>query len=311
MPLHALEVFCNVARYRSFSKGAERSGITQSAASQRIRALEEEYGVQLVDRSTRPLRLTAAGRTYYQGARKILDRYDRLLQSVIGEGRDLRGHLELGSIYSADRTYLNDVLADMRGRHPEVEVQVVYLHPQELHDALRSDRCDVGILSYPDRWPDLMARPLGDESMALVCHPAHPMAARDRVSPPELDNFPLVGFDPGLPISRDIQAFLRKHGGHPRVSRSFDNIDTIRASLSDPSLMAILPERTVQLEVDRGVLVAVPLDPGLVRPMALVCRRDREFTPALEALVTCLIEHDARIMAEGKRNSLCTTGPNS
>lgn len=310
MPLEALEVFCNVARHRSFSKGAERSGITQSAASQRIRVLEEELGVQLVDRSTRPLRLTAAGRTYYQGARKILDRYDRLLQNVIGERRELRGDLELASIYSVDRSYLNDVLEDMRHRHPEVEVRVVYLHPQELHDAIRSDRCDVGILSYPDRWPDLAARPLGEESMALVCHPAHPLATRDRVTPEALEGMSLVGFDPGLPISRDIQTFLRKHGGHPRVARSFDNIDTIRASLADPSLMAILPERTVQVEVERGTLVAIPLEPGLVRPMALVCRRDREFSPALEALVNGLVEHDQRIMRERNHNSLCTTGTN-
>jgi DNA-binding transcriptional LysR family regulator len=292
MALDALEIFCNVARTRSFSEGARRSGITQSAASQRVRSLEEELGVQLVDRSTRPLRLTAAGRAYYEGCVRILDRYERLLQGVVGEAHRPRGQLEMAAIYSSDRAFLKEVRERMQACHPGVSVHVTFLHPQEVHDAVRAGRADLGILSYPDRWPDLAALPLRDEEMAVVCHPTHPLAAAERVTPRELESHALVGFNPSLPIARDILAFLRRHGTQPRVTQTFDNIDSIKASLAGPAEAAVLPARTARPEADRGELVAIPLDPVLTRPLAVVHRRDREFSPALEALVGCLLGQD-------------------
>lgn len=292
MALDALEVFCNVARTRSFSEGARRSGITQSAASQRVRSLEEELGVRLVDRSTRPLRLTAAGRTFYEGSIRILDRYERLLQEVVGEGRGLRGRLELAVIYSADRAFLAGVRERMQATHPGISLHLTFLHPQEVHDAVRSDRCDLGILSYPDRWPDLVALPLREEEMAVVCHRSHPLATAEQVTPLELEPHDMVGFNASLPISRDILAYLRRHGAHPRVTQAFDNIDSIKASLVGPEGVAILPARTVRPEAERGDLVAIPLDPVLTRPLAVVHRKDREFSPALESLVHCLLGQD-------------------
>ncbi len=291
--MDALELFCNVARHRSFSQGASRSGITQPAASQRIRKLEEELGVQLIDRSTRPLRLTVAGRTYYQGARRILDRYQRLIQNVAGGGRGFRGHAEVASIYSVDQGFLRGIREELEATHPEASIHITYLHPQEVYDAIRSDRCDVGILSYPDRWPDLAALPLEEEPMAAVCHPAHPFAERPFVTPEDLEEVPLVGFSPRLPISRGILAYFRRNGVQPRVARTFDNVDSIKASLTDPSAVALLPERTVGQEVARGALAAVRLNPGLARPLAVVHRRDRDFSPLLEALVESLMAYDA------------------
>jgi DNA-binding transcriptional LysR family regulator len=292
MCMDSLELFCHVARHRSFSKGAERSGVTQPAASQRIRKLEQGLGVQLIDRSTRPLRLTAAGRTFYQGARRILDRYERLARSVAGESRSLRGHAELASIYSVDQAFLLRLQEHFQVTHPMASVHVSYLHPGEVRDAVRSDRCDLGILSYPDRWTDLAVIPLPDEPMAVVCHPSHPLARRERLGPADLVDAPLVGFPSSLPISRELAAYFRDHGVEPRVDRTFDNVDSIKASLIDPASMSILPEHMVIQEVERGSLAAMPLDPVLTRPVGLVHRRDREFSPLLEALVECLLGYD-------------------
>jgi len=290
--MDTLELFCNVARHRSFSEGAERSGVTQSAASQRIRKLEEELGVQLIDRSTRPFRLTVAGNTFHKGARKILDRYERLLQSVVEQDRGFRGHVELAAIYSVDQGFLLRLREEFQRSHPEAFIHVTYLHPQEMVEAIRSDRCDAGILSYPDRWPDLLAHPLREEPMAAVCHSHHPLAGRGHVGPEDLEGVPLVGFSPRLPISRGILAYFRKHGVQPEIARTFDNIDSIKASLIDPSVVAVLPERTVAPEVERGSLAAIPLYPRLTRPLAVVHRREREFSPVLEALVETLLEYD-------------------
>src|ERR1041385_2165242 len=86
MQLDVLQLYCDVAQHRSVSRAAELHGVTQSAASQRIQALERELGVQLIDRSTRPLSLPAAGELYSRGCRRIIDAYDKLKERVTAAG---------------------------------------------------------------------------------------------------------------------------------------------------------------------------------------------------------------------------------
>ena len=82
MHLKALKIFCDVVYRRSFSRAADDNGISQSGASQVVHQLERRLGVKLVDRSKRPFTLTPEGEAYYDGCRKLLERYDVL-------GRDL------------------------------------------------------------------------------------------------------------------------------------------------------------------------------------------------------------------------------
>ena len=78
MHLRNIEIFCDVAAKRSFSKGAEAHSVAQSSASQTVHMLEERLGTRLIDRSKRPLELTPAGEIYYNGCRKLLESVRRL-----------------------------------------------------------------------------------------------------------------------------------------------------------------------------------------------------------------------------------------
>jgi DNA-binding transcriptional LysR family regulator len=92
MQFEALKVFCDVARHRSFSQAATANQVTQSAVSQMIALMENRIGVQLIDRSTRPLQLTSLGKTYYDGCKAIWEQYNELeasLQVFEIDGRSL------------------------------------------------------------------------------------------------------------------------------------------------------------------------------------------------------------------------------
>jgi DNA-binding transcriptional LysR family regulator len=292
MPLATIKLFCDVAQHGSFSKGAELNGVTQSAASQRIRGLEEELGVELVDRSTRPCGLTSWGKIYYEGCREILDRYERLQREVAGSSGPFKGTVNIASIYSADVAHLNEIREGFQQANPDVKIHIHYLQPQGVQDWVRRGKCDFGILSYPDRWPDLANVPLRDERMVAVFRKGHRLAARTRVEPVDFQDERLIGFDANLRISKEIRSYLRRHGVHPTVESSFDNIDTIKAAVSETDGVGILPQRTVRVEVARGVLVTADLFPTLIRPLAIVHRRDRALPPLVEALVRHLREHD-------------------
>jgi DNA-binding transcriptional LysR family regulator len=292
MPLDTIKVFCDVAQHGSFSRGAELNGITQSAASQRIRVLEEELGVELIDRSTRPCGLTAWGKVYYEGCRDILDRYQRLERQVAGGAGPLRGTVVITSIYSADVAHLNEIREGFQAEHPQVKVHIHYLQPQGVQEWVRSEKCDLGILSYPDRSPDLANIPLRDERMVAVFRTGHRLAQRARVLPTDLAAERLIGFDANLRISREIRSYLRRHGVQPTVESSFDNVDSIKAAVAETDGVGILPQRTVRIEVARGVLRTAELDPPLVRPLGIVHRRDRPLSPLVDAFVNYLREND-------------------
>lgn len=293
MQMETIKLFCDVAEHRSISRAATLHEITQSAASQRLMTLERELNVQLLDRSTRPLQLTAAGEVYHRGCRDILDRYQTLQRqtAAMNQTPPLTGEVRIAAIYSAGIGLLNQILRAFRREQPRCRVEIEYQHPEDVHDRLLHDQCDIGIISYPRRWRGLASTALRDEAMVMVCRPDHDLAGCESVGPVELAEQPMVTFDSHLPIRRHLATYFREAGVSPNVVQHFDNVDTIKTYVSETPTVAILPGRTVQRELDQGVLAAVALNPALSRPIAIVYHKGRELPPAVQAFADYLLKH--------------------
>ena len=294
--MEALRLYVDVAGYRSFSQAAVKHGITQSAASQRVHQLEKRLGVTLIDRSVRPLALTPAGEEFLRGCRTLVQGYDQLELRIGHLGGPSAGTVRVDAIYSAGIDLLNQVKEQFEARNPHVTVVVDYKRPEQVYEAVRQQRCDLGILSYPRRWREVGVIPLRHEGMALVCAPGHALAGRAVVQARELGAYPLIGFEPSLPAGRHIHRYLRQHGAAPQISNVFDNIDTIKSAVAVTGQAAILPRRTVAREAAAGTLVVVELEPGLERPMGIIYNKVHPsgagaFSPAAQSFVDFLTRH--------------------
>src|SRR5262249_58699106 len=100
MQLEALRVFCDIARFRSFSQAAAAWELTQSAASQIVHQLEKRLDVQLIDRSTRPLQLTPLGQLYFDGCKALLEQFDELEASIRRAHAQRTSSVQVAAIYS-------------------------------------------------------------------------------------------------------------------------------------------------------------------------------------------------------------------
>jgi len=293
--MFTLRLFCDVAGQRSFSAAAVKHDITQSAASQRIGHLEKELGVTLIDRSVRPLSLTPAGEIFYAETKELLQRYDRLTQRLSQLDSDIKGDVVVDAIYSAGIDLLNHLKESFEESRPRVTVKIDYKRPEEVYDAVQHQRCDLGILSYPQRWRDVEVIPLRDERMCVACAPGHPLAGRASVNASQLNGWEMATFEPELPAGRAIRRYLRDHGAEPVVASVFDNIDTIKSAVEVTEQIAILPKRTIKREIAAGSLKAVELKPALNRPMGIILpKRSRgagTLSPAAQAFVDYLLEH--------------------
>jgi len=293
--MQSLRLFYDVAERRSFSEAAKLHGITQSAASQRISQLEKKLGVTLLDRSVRPLAMTRAGEMFLDGCQNLLERYHQLQRKVVGLCDDAAGRVRVAAIYSAGIDLLEHIREGFEAEHQQIKIQICYKRPHEVYDSVRAHTCELGIVSYPQRWRQVGIIPLRDEMMAVVTCAKHPLTSRTRVGPEDLHGHKLVTFDNTLPVGRQIRRYLRDHGVELTVDHIFDNIDTIKNAVALTDRIAILPKRTVAHEVKLGTLAAIELEPQLVRPLGIIFRpmqRGGEpFAPSAKMFVDYLVTH--------------------
>jgi DNA-binding transcriptional LysR family regulator len=282
MNLETIKVFCNVVRHQSFSRGAAASNMTQSAATQCVRRIEEELGERLLDRGKRPFMLTRTGGTCYEEFLKLIEIHDALIDRLQAGRNEICGNIHVAAIYSVGLYGLCDCMQEFMRRYPKAKVGLEYLRPAEVYEAVESGRAQIGIVSYPAATPGLVVVPLQFETMVLVCRPDHALATRERVSIKALRGERLVGFDKDLPIRKEIDRCLRQQSVSARVVMEFDNIETIKQAVEVGAGISILPEPTVSKEAEIGTLAVVRFgDCQLRRPIGMVHRERMVFSPTL------------------------------
>jgi DNA-binding transcriptional LysR family regulator len=274
MQFEALKVFCDVARYRSFSQAAQVNGVTQSAASQVVSLLERRMGVQLIDRSTRPLQLTSFGQTYYDGSNALWEQYMELEASIRTAHAQLARTIRVAAIYSVGLGDLGQSVQRFQSAHADIRVHLEYLHPDRVYERVRDGTADLGLVSFPRKLSKLVALPWRDEEMVLACSPVHALAPDLAIRPEQLDGIKYIHFDKDLTIRREVDRFLRDHGVTVEVVLEFDNIENIKKAVEMGAGVALLPEPTLRREVEEHSLVGRPLlGCRLVRPLGIIHRR--------------------------------------
>jgi DNA-binding transcriptional LysR family regulator len=280
MQLESLKIFCDVVKWASFSRGAAENAISQSSASQAVHQLELRLGAKLIDRSKRPLVLTQQGRVYYDGCKELVDRYLELEQRVRAvEGEDtVAGTVGVAAIYSVGLNHMSQYVKTFEERYPRANVRLEYLHPSRVLERVTGGEAELGLLSFPKKWPDLNVLTWREEAMVVAVHPSHPFARRASVPIAELDGEPFVAFDSDLSIRKAIDRYLRHHDVQIDVVLEFDNIENIKRAVEIRSGISILPQPSLVQEVNAGTLAAVAIEghdtnDRLTRPLAIIHRR--------------------------------------
>ena len=286
MNLDGFKVFCDLCDTGSFSRAAEASGITQSAVSQQIRAVEKRFGVPLLDRGRNGFNLTPEGRVYLEVSRDILSRWDSLDSRFRMARGKLGGKLRVASVISIALHDLPPLLRQFRKQHPAVEVTVDYRKAEEIYDAVEDGRADLGLVAYPKARPGLRAMTCWQERMVLVMPPGNPLKGKKPVALSQLDGVRFVGLSPDIPTRQYLDKILRQAGVKVSLVAEVENIETVKAAVEAEQAVSIIPETSVRQETRQGTLVTRPIDAErLWRPMGAVTRRP---IPAQGALLEFL-----------------------
>ncbi len=292
------KLFRDIAQFRSVSRGASQSGISQSAASQHIHELEKKLGISLLDRATRPLNLTPAGKLYFELCRDVLRREEEFKAALDELKAHVEGDVRVVSIYSVGLSEMSRLQEEFSRRFPNARLQVDYLRPQKIYEALLADQADLGLVSYAVATKELAVIAWREEEMSVAAPPSHALAGKAVLRPADLNGYDFIGFDEDLSIRRELDRFFREQGIEMRMTMQFDNIQMIKEAVALGSGISILPARTMAAEIEQGRLVAIPLHaPELVRPVGIVHRKRKKFNRAAQSFLELLQEAPAAELA--------------
>ena len=296
MTLENLRLIRDVAHSHSVSKGAKLCGISQSAASQQIQELERELGVPLFDRRTRPLKVTGGGKLYLEYCRDALRRYEEFEADLHKLKKEVKGTVRVAAIYSVGLSEMAQIEACFGRRFPDAELHVSYLRPERVHQYVSEEQVDLGLVSYAESSRDVIALPWRDEEMVVAVAPDHPLARYESIPAESLNGESFVGFDEDLPISREVDRYLRDHKVEVNMVLHFDNLQMMKEAVAHGAGVSIMPERVMQDDLRQRRLVAVRLQPAdLFRPVRIIHRRRKVFTEAASGLLTLLRETDLTV----------------
>lgn len=292
MELDDLRLFCHLIETASFSRAAERSFISQSAVSQRLRALERDFGQTLLDRGKGKGRITPteAGRILYEGAKPLLNQADELELRLRGLSDEVAGTVRVATVYSVGLHALPGRLKPFLASHPKVNVHLEYSQTAKVYQDVLSGAVDVGIVACPTERNGIEVVPFSNEAISLICASEHPFARQSSVRLADLEGQPFIAFDDDIPTRGLIDDRLRHAGVKVRIIMAYDNIETLKNLVEIGSGIALVPEDTVRQEARAGQLASVPLVPedSFKRPAGMILRSSKVRRAAVRAFVEAM-----------------------
>jgi molybdate transport repressor ModE-like protein len=291
LDVRRMKVLREVASRGSFSAAAEALNFTQSAVSQHIAALERESGTQLVERRSRGVRLTEAGRVLVDHADAILARLECAQDDLAAIAGLRGGKLRLICFQSAGATLVPRAVAAFHERHPRVELSMLEAEPDEAAVRLKAGEVDLALVYDHDSTPGLVPPELElthliDDRYDMIVPKGHALADRRRLAVADFAKEPWVASTSVCGCRRITESACREAGFEPRVAFEADETLAAQALVAAGVGVTMLPGLALTT-IHPGV-VARPLRDAPFRDISAARLEGAYRSPASEAMVQIL-----------------------
>jgi DNA-binding transcriptional LysR family regulator len=241
--LRHLRLFLAVAEERNFTRAAERVHMAQQAVSKAVAQLERELGVELLERTTREVRLTPAGAALVEAGPDALAAVERAFAAAAEVGRGLAGTVRLGATPALGLGVLDAATQALRDAAPDLAVAVLEVRPSDIERGLRERTVDLVLARTATTGPDVESAALRPTPAVLAVPASHPLAGRDAVAIAELDGERLLVWSPpGTPYTDILLARLEAGGAAMAPVESRVTGTQGLADLAEHGAVALVPE---------------------------------------------------------------------
>lgn len=253
MTLQQLEYIVSLDTYRSFVAAAEHCCITQPTLTMQVKKLENEIGVQIFNRTKKPLQPTKAGQEIISKSRRILREVNQLKDMVSSEKESLRGIFRVGVIPTIAPYLFPLFLPEFAKDNPQTELKIQELQTQEIIRGLKDDTLDIGILVTPLEERSIREVVLYNEPF-LLYHPSdHPIGSKLKVTPQLLDMHDLLVLNEGHCFRNQILNICNRSKKNDEIN-GFDyqsgSIETLKKLVKKGMGYTLVPQLAVSEEPD-------------------------------------------------------------
>jgi DNA-binding transcriptional LysR family regulator len=285
MNIESAKIFCDLVELKNFSRTAELHGISQSAVSQQIAQLEMAHNVQLINRKKRPLELTPPGQAFYAACKDLLERYDQLNHELATLTKP-SCRVNLASIFSIGMHTLQPYIKEFMKIYPDVNLSVEYLDAKDIYTRLLRGNLDIGVVALPKRDRNTIVYSFENEPLVLVCPPSHAFSGFSEIDIHRLQGQKFIAFSQNVPTRQHIDRILKRYDVAVQVMMEFDNIETIKRAIEIKSGLSILPQSSIQTEIQSRTLTAIEFsNEHFFRPTGIVIRKDHQLNKAAQYLL--------------------------
>ncbi|ULO09798.1 LysR family transcriptional regulator [Paenibacillus sp. 19GGS1-52] len=256
MDLTYLRTFREVAKRQSFTRAAEELGYAQSSVTMQIQKIEKEYGVPLIERHGRQLRLTPPGEELLKLFVEILDLYDRSKETI---AQQIGGTLTIGTIDSLAAFYLPPFLQQLRTRFPGLNIHLQTEQEANLVSKIKDGEVDIGLMLDRNTADSMLHRTIiREEPLVLIAPVGHKLAQLKTVQLSDLNNCELIVSEESCIYRSLFENLLKEHGIIFRIGFELSNLEAIKRCVMNELGIALLPRIVAQEEIERGYLAELP-----------------------------------------------------
>jgi DNA-binding transcriptional LysR family regulator len=284
--LNQLRCFVTVAEELHFGRAAARLNMTQPPLSRQIQVLEHIIDAPLLERTSRSVRLTPAGRSFLPEARRILKLAESASQVARRIALGKTGSLKIGFTAAAAYGFLPELVAACRAKLPEVDFSLKEMVSGDQFEALSSGQIDAGLLRPPIARPEIASRRVVAEPLLAAIPKKHPLANAESITIKDFDNQPFVMYSPyeSRYFHDVLVAMFTRADILPRYVQHLSQIHSILAMVRAGLGLAIVPAAAASLKIADVRLRPLKLRTRVPVELFMVWRRNDE-NPLLSALV--------------------------
>jgi DNA-binding transcriptional LysR family regulator len=285
MDFDQLETFLEVARNLSFSRAAERRFRTQPAISAQIRAIEEEVGARLLDRTGGKVSITAAGKIFLVYVESALDARRAAMRAVAEAERVPGGEIVVAANEGSCLHILPEVFAEFKRSYPDVGITVRRLETREILESIIDNSADFGVAAMPVTDKRITAVPVHRDELVLIVPTGHPLSKFKEIQVAQIADYPLLL--PKMGRTRDsIDLMFEERNMKVNVSMELDSSELLKRFVAAGVGIGFCAHSNALGDLRLGIIAVVKLaDVQIRRDMALVFRKDKALSRAALAFI--------------------------
>ncbi|MBA4532831.1 LysR family transcriptional regulator [Brevibacillus halotolerans] len=286
MDIKQLHYFVTVSNHLSYSKAAQKLHISQPSLSNAIKNLEQEIGSPLLERNTRKVELTDAGKILYKKSILLLSQMNMLKKEMEEVKLTGSGDLIIGIIESV-KHWIPKVIRKYQDRFPTINIKLIeVLSGKAVKESLRKYDTHLLITNQYINEPDIESLPLYDERLVLVLHRDHPLAQkRGSILLEELEREPFIISTEGFQTREDILTAFTLEQITPKIKFEIERFETALTLVRENLGITIIPENYLSEPTDECIVSKTIDSSALERTVYLTFMKNRYLSPAVQAFL--------------------------